>query len=601
MFATNRSIFYLDALPNLDKNIEYLRKEKQYEHAIELIQTYLPDKVKNIQELKFEMAMHCFQHKQFKKCFDILKEVQHDVIIVLYCFRAFLPEYDAPDELKHVNPESDTVIGESEKLPEKDNREFLKQLIDYLQDVRTINYELLRNNDKYKENNEEGKLLSDFEKKKILRILEISDTTIIQCYVHTEPFLIASKLRVSNFCNMVVTQKLLEKSQLFNDLFLLYKTRRKYQEAVELLIQQYSKESHMKSIENVVLYLQELGIFQIDLIFKYADWVFSKNFESGLQIFTDATDYHEVKTLDRKRVLEYFISSRHIEAVLPYLEHIVFTWKDPNPEFHESLGDHYIAHIKMNKIEYVHACSDDDTRIVAGHEEGEFGRLRRQLIRFLNESSTYNPNKMLTKLQGDYFYEEKAIVYGKLGKHKEALCILVTILMEYNEADAYCSKYYDPSVPKHSQIYSLLFEAYVKPFKTNIVDYSNTLNVERKADVGKALQILQKHCDKIDSVKAIELLPNDIPLTDLWPALSSVMKSRITQNEHSTLKLGIEKSIFTTMNAELTERRKQKIKIGFDDECNLCHQKISTSALACKEDGTLLDYSCFLKQKKQKQ
>jgi hypothetical protein len=40
--------------------------------------------------------------------------------------------------------------------------------------------------------------------------------------------------------------------------------------------------------------------------------------------------------------------------------------------------------------------------------------------------------------------EEKAIIYGRLKRHEEALAIYSTVLMDFQAADRHCSHYYQP-------------------------------------------------------------------------------------------------------------------------------------------------------------
>ena len=52
--------------------------------------------------------------------------------------------------------------------------------------------------------------------------------------------------------------------------------------------------------------------------------------------------------------------------------------------------------------------------------------------------------------------EEKAIIYGKLKRHKEALAIYTSLLMDFPSAERHCAKHYSPETDPASSEASVI-------------------------------------------------------------------------------------------------------------------------------------------------
>ena len=112
----------------------------------------------------------------------------------------------------------------------------------------------------------------------------------------------------------------------------------------------------------------------------------------------------------------------------------------------------------------------------AGHEPGDLGVWRDKLLKFLKSSSHYTPERLLTQFPSNQvchgrkgincgdngegiigghcgylqffillsisiqFFEERAILLGRSGRHEDALAIYVLVLNDLVEAEAYCER-----------------------------------------------------------------------------------------------------------------------------------------------------------------
>lgn len=140
----------------------------------------------------------------------------------------------------------------------------------------------------------------------------------------------------------------------------------------------------------------------------------------GLKIFTE--DLSEVEALPRPRVLDYLLRT-HISLVIPYVEHVVHTWEDTNPLFHNALVHQYRER----------ALSDEPSAPTA----------RKKLLEFLEKSTHYVPDTVLMHFPTDHLLEERAIILGRLGRHEQALAIYVRALGDIEKAITYCGRAYE--------------------------------------------------------------------------------------------------------------------------------------------------------------
>lgn len=156
-------------------------------------------------------------------------------------------------------------------------------------------------------------------------------------------------------------------------MIILYQTKGNHRKALETLQRQ-------KNTERIITYLQNLGREHMDLILEFAKIVLDENPSDGLRIFTD--DLHEVEQLSRPRVFD-FLQKNFPSIVIPYLEHVVFTWEDTNALFHNAL---------------IHQYREKATS--AG--EPELSRkMREKLTAFLQNSEHFTPEIVLVHFPYD--------------------------------------------------------------------------------------------------------------------------------------------------------------------------------------------------------
>jgi hypothetical protein len=132
--------------------------------------------------------------------------------------------------------------------------------------------------------------------------------------------------------------------------------------------------------------------------------------------------------LPRPRVIE-FLEKIDTTLAIHYLEHVIHEWNDMTPDIHQRLLILYLDQLTSHKREW-----------------------NDKFLAMLKESEQYSPAKMLDRLDRDgtfsaadtdqysyhadpNFYEARAILFSKMGQHRQALEIYVFKLVDHEKAE----------------------------------------------------------------------------------------------------------------------------------------------------------------------
>lgn len=133
------------------------------------------------------------------------------------------------------------------------------------------------------------------------------------------------------------------------------------------------------------------------------------------------------------------------------------------------------------------------------------GEIRRKLLQFLQDSTGYSPQKVLSQLD-DHLIEEKAIVFGRLKRHEEALAIYTNLFRDFEAAEKHCLRYYSTIDPVNSTVFFMLFKLYTKPSEVDLTNLNDKWAKNLKPNVNEALKLLRNHADKMDTGKILKLI-----------------------------------------------------------------------------------------------
>lgn len=270
---------------------------------------------------------------------------------------------------------------------------------------------------------------------RLLECAKLVDTTLFRAHMYATPGLAGSLFRIANFCDPDVVMEKLEEHGRDSELIDFYYGKKMHRRALELLLRfgkaelkdgdqeadENSTTAHLRGPKRTVAYLQHLSADHIDLILEFAKWPLEVDPELGMEIFLADTENAEM--LPRHLVVQ-FLENIDASLAIRYLEHVIHELNDLSPDLHQQLVQLYLQRLTNHKEK---DANEDETYI----------SWQAQFLEFLKSSSQFSPAKMLNLLPRDDpgFYEARAIVFGKMGQHRQALEIYVYKLEQHEKAE----------------------------------------------------------------------------------------------------------------------------------------------------------------------
>mmetsp|Transcript_10447 Transcript_10447/g.26817 ORF Transcript_10447/g.26817 Transcript_10447/m.26817 type:complete len:994 (-) Transcript_10447:2337-5318(-) len=400
--------------------------------------------------------------------------------------------------------------------------------------------------------------------KELQELSEIIDTTLLKCYLKTNPALVGPLLRVQNDCEVEESEVLLKENERYTELVMLYKNRGMHRKALELLYEHGQKKGRLSGHFHTMQYLQRLGPEHIDLILEFSKWVLDFDPEDGYSIFT-SDDYPEIAELPQEKVLTH-LEANAPKFVVRYLEHVVMNLTSKNPALHNKLLQLYLGQVVGPMKDYL-ADLNGARPAPAGSEPGELGVARQKLLKFLDFSVHYTPQKMIsTFLAFEGLYEERAILLGRIGRHDQALSIYAYKLNDPLKAEQYCERQFELDSEGSADVFHKLLEIYLTPGKGF------------KENIPAALGILRKHYNRIDTSKALALLPLTTKVSDIHDFLTAVMRERFAQRRQGQVLQNLLKAERLQVNVELLKLHQKRVTMDEDRLCYVSRKPIRTSA-----------------------
>ncbi|KAL7416423.1 hypothetical protein BDY24DRAFT_233923 [Mrakia frigida] len=189
------------------------------------------------------------------------------------------------------------------------------------------------------------------------------------------------------------------------------------------------------------------------LVRKYGLWVVKRDWERGLELFTHSgLDFDDGELVDELRALDDRAGDK-------YLEHVVIVKKSTDRVLHTSMAVRYVdvlcRYLKdpLVEKEFANAVSAYSsapastsflTFLASFLPDSPHKRLRFKTILFIQGSQLYDIDAVRNRLEHEpalsVLSTERAIIFGKLHLHDEALYILARTLRDSISAAAFCTQ-----------------------------------------------------------------------------------------------------------------------------------------------------------------
>ncbi|OXB63371.1 hypothetical protein ASZ78_001947 [Callipepla squamata] len=487
--ASNHFVWRLIPV-SIATQIQQLLQDKQFELALQLAEMKDDsdsEKRQQIHHIKNLFAFNLFCQKRFDESMQVFAKLGTDPTHVMGLYPDLLPT-DYRKQLQYPNPLPGLSGAELEKAH--------LALIDYLTQKRSQLVKKLNDSDHQSSTSPLMEGTPTIKSKK--KLLQIIDTTLLKCYLHTNVALVAPLLRLeNNHCHIEESEHVLKKAHKYSELIILYE----------------KKGLHEKGTEN------------LHLVFSYSVWVLRDYPEDGLKIFTE--DLPEVEALPRDKVLTFLIENFKSLAI-PYLEHIIHVWEETGADFHNCLIQLYSEKVQGLMKEYLSSFPSD--------------------VAFL----------------------------------WSLVCELVDITLL-----AFC--YHRGSLV---QVYLSLLRMYLSPPSVHCLGPIKMEVLEPQANLQAALQVLELHHSKLDTTKAINLLPANTQISEIRIFLEKVLEENAQKRRFNQVLKNLLHAEFLRVQEERILHQQVKCVITEEKVCTVCKKKIGNSAFARYPNAIVVHYFC---------
>ncbi|KIX07488.1 uncharacterized protein Z518_02141 [Rhinocladiella mackenziei CBS 650.93] len=659
LVASERVIWRMQGL-SYDAQVDALVEGGHLDEAISLLEmieeTLIKNKAERLREIKMQKAQTLFDEKKFRYALDLFGEVSAPPERVIKLYPEVIAGDLAKDEQKDgLQPEeasknespprekhkkADSITSPvkktkslpsdadassmrsvktadnagSEGLSDKELKVAVRELQAFLADVRRRLQRFFHPDQTVRSLSEvqSGAQSEDIRQvteyllglptlddvdlgEKLLAVARLVDTTLFRAHMYATPSLAGSLFRISNFCDPEVVMAKLEETERYNDLIEFLYGKRLHRQALERL-QKFGQAEKTENIDpqlhgpaRTITYLQNLGPDLIDMIVEFARWPLETMPSVAMDIFLGDTENAE--SLPRHKVLA-FLESIDQGLAQRYLEHVVDELNDLTPELHQRLVTLYLERLKDPNLK--------------SHDE-----ILDRLLTLLKRSEQYSPAKTLGFLPRDdpTFYEARAIIFRKMGNHKQALEIYVFKLHNPAKAEEYCNEVHlestmngsskslsrqkstNDSVDEQSSIYHILLNLYLNPPKGE------------RAMIGPAIELMARHGPRLPASSTLEMIPEDLLVRELEFYFRGRIRNANSIMNDSMIEAGLRKVEAVRVQAALllgdsaqSGGRSRKVRIDEGRVCGVCYKRLGGSVISVFPDNSVVHLGCAVRK-----
>ncbi|XP_044480658.1 vacuolar sorting protein 39-like [Mangifera indica] len=291
------------------------------------------------------------------------------------------------------------------------------------------------------------------------------DTALLQALLLTGQFSAALELlKGLNYCDVKICEEILLKKNHYAALLELYKSNSMHREALTLLHQlieeSKSNQSQLEltqkfNPESMIEYLKPLCGAEPMLVLEFSKLVLESCPTQTIDLF--------------------LCGNIPADLVNSYLKQHAPSMQGRYLELMLAMNENEISGNLQNEMIqiYLSEVLDWYSVLIAQRrwDEKVYSPTRTKLLAALESISGYSPDTLLKRLPPDAFYEERALLLGKMNQHELALTLYVHKLHVPELALAYCDRIYESlthqrSAKSSGNIYLTLIQIYLHPSRT---------------------------------------------------------------------------------------------------------------------------------------
>ncbi|KAG2381405.1 hypothetical protein C9374_006394 [Naegleria lovaniensis] len=353
-------------------------------------------------------------------------------------------------------------------------------------------------------------------------------------------------------------------------------------------------------VDDVVEILSQMDgntLLQNPSIREFISWVISLNPSKSVKIFTAPRANPPIPDL----VLE-FLNPFPLNMTVQYLHHIIYETKGQGISDRDL--NRYHTDYALSLIDYVTLIYPNnlDKKLAppAGAEQGHVGKYRSYLLKHIKESSRYNKEAVDKKLQTTNLNEEKISLFHVMGKHDEALTVLVKT--DLKRAEEYCD-----TVFEEEQRSSVLLSksgnqsSTYNPYLIRLIEITTNPTLFDEYDEESALRrmmsvlsLLQRRASDINIIEVLSVLPEHGELKQLSTFLTQAIQFTHHNNRTTLIKNELARNASMQVKARHVKATTRSVTVTSTTSCPVCEQPIGNAVFAVFPDQSVVHYRCLL-------
>lgn len=135
-------------------------------------------------------------------------------------------------------------------------------------------------------------------------------------------------------------------------------------------------------------------------------------------------------------------------------------------------------------------------------------------------------------------YEERALIFKKLGRHEPVLSIYIGALGDVNKAIEYCQTVYDRNDPAKKDVFTILLKMLLNPSATILPGFSKE-NEPIFKDSASVLKVMKDYAPYLDAMAILQILPDDFEVSNLETFLKTSIQNQLADRRKLLLKKGL--------------------------------------------------------------
>eukprot|EP00048_Salpingoeca_helianthica_P013690 m.206378 g.206378 ORF g.206378 m.206378 type:complete len:870 (+) comp15536_c14_seq1:180-2789(+) len=248
------------------------------------------------------------------------------------------------------------------------------------------------------------------------------------------------------------------------------------------------------------------------------------------------------------------------EATDVYLEYLVFALKNDEERFHTKLA--------LSLLDRVTRSPDDPI-------------LNRKLLTHLVQSSRFDVEAVLRRVENTSMFATRAILYGKRGQHAKALDIFIHTLNDTEAAEQYCREY---TVGKPHADRCALYLSLLEVYLSHSAD---------PAFRTRAIDLLNAHTTELDLTKVLPLLPDSWGASVIRPFLWRSVRTSLNRAHTARVERGLARAHQIAVHSEYARLSSRAIVVTEESRCEVCDDPLSEGAFARFPNGRLAHQRCI--------